>query len=252
MVNLKKNRAGCFAGILGLVLLTGPVFGDSVFGDQFPAVVEAEQRAVLSAEREGVLSELSVDTGRRVQKNERVAEVYHRDLILQKELREATREYLQIQVDNLTRLNSKGMVTDEEVARARMELEVNRKEINLVENQIERSRLHAPFAGIVMTRHIQPYEWVRPGQPVVELYHPLQLRIVSDIPSDLAVGLKKGQEHKFFFSDLQREVIGRLEVFSPQVDVRSNTIKILWSVKQGAEEPELLPGMKGVLKLGTE
>lgn len=220
--------------------------------EQFPAVVEAEERAVLAAEREGVLSELRVGPGDSVKKGDILGGVFHKDLVLQKEVRLATREYLEIQVENLTKLSGRGMVTDEELAKAKMDLAVNGKEISLVENQIDRSRLRAPFSGVVVTRHVQPHEWVRPGQPVVEMYNPRELRIVCDIPADLAFRLREGEEHRFAFPDIQGEVAGRLAIFSPQVDVRSNTIKIYWSVPRGAETARLLPGMKGALKLGTE
>lgn len=252
MTGYNSKSAARLVCAIGIWLFYGAGFTGYATAEQFPAVVEAEERAILSAEREGVLTELKVDTGDRVKKGDLIAGVFHRDLILQKELRSATREYLKVQVENLTKLSGKGMVADEELARAKMELAVNGKEISMVENQIERSRLHAPFSGMVVMRHIQPYEWVKPGQPVVELYDPRELRIVTDIPAELAVKLEKGQEHRFLFPDLQREIIAKLKVFSPQVDVRSNTMKILWIVSGTGDGPELLPGMKGVLKLGSQ
>ena len=217
---------------------------------EFPAVVEAEVQAVLAAEREGVLTRLTVDTGDRVNRGAEIAEVFHRHLVLRKELHQATREYLRVQVENLERLGDKGLTTQEELARARMELAVNGKEIGMVETEIQRSVVRAPFPGIVIAREVQPHEWVRPGQPVVEMYDPRRLRIVADIPADIAVGLKPGDAHAIFFPDLQAEVRGTLRVLSPRVDVRSNTIKIHWDVARGGER--LFPGMKGVLKLGSE
>lgn len=222
----------------------------SIAAETFPAVVEAEVRAVISAEREGVLTRLPVGAGDRIASGGVLAEVFHQDLILQKELHEATREYHQIQVENLDRLNARGMVTDEELAKARMDLEVNQKEIRMVENQIRRSTIRAPFGGVVIRREVEPHEWVRPGQPVVELYDPKALRIVADIPAELAFRLKEGDAHRFFFPDLNRELSATLRVFTPQVDVRSNTVKVFWSVPTG--QRELLPGTKGVWRIDAE
>lgn len=218
--------------------------------EEFPAVVEAEVRAVLSAEREGVLTRLGVDAGDRVDRGGEIAEVFHRNLVLQKELREANRDYLRVQLENLERLRGRGMTTDEELARVRMELAVNDKEIRIVETDIGRSVIRSPFPGVVVTRISQPHEWVRPGDPVVELYDPRRLRFVADIPADIAVNLETGDVHEFFFPALQTELRGTLRVFVPQVDVRSNTVKIYWEVERRPER--LIPGMKGVLKLGSE
>jgi len=216
--------------------------------DEFPVVVEAEIRAVLSAEQEGVLSSLNVDTGSRVKKGETLAVVFHNDLILKKEQNEYKKQYLIKQVENLGKLNEKKLITDEELARAKMELAVNDKEVSIFETYIEHSKIRSPFSGVVVTRHIQPHEWVKPGQPVVELYNPDKLRIVSDIPSEIALSFKSGESHILFFPDLKKDVAAKLKLLAPQVDVRSNTIKVYWQVG-GKQNVHLLPGMKGVLKI---
>jgi membrane fusion protein, multidrug efflux system len=216
-------------------------------------VVEAESRAVLAAELEGVLTYLEVDVGDPVKNGAVLAEVYHQDRLLHRERLGATRTYLEILVENLTRLNEKGLATDEELAKAEMDLKVNAKEIEIVESQINRAQVRAPFSGTVVTRHIQPHEWVQPGQPVVEIYDPRKLRVVADISADVAVSMKAGDKQSLRFPDLGESVTAKVTVFSPQVDVRSNTIKVFWSVgARDARRVGLLPGMKGVLEYGAE
>ena len=229
------------------------LLASSAAAEQFPVVVEAKSRAVLAAELEGVLTYLEVDVGDSVKDGAVLAEVYHQDRLLHRERLAATRSYYQILVENLTRLNEKGLATDEELAKAEMELKVNAKEIEIVDSQIARAQVRAPFSGTVVTRHIQPHEWVQPGQPVLEIYDRRKLRIVADIAADVAVTMKVGDEENIHFPDLGASVSARLSVFSPQVDVRSNTIKVFWSVKdRDARRVGLLPGMKGVLEYGAE
>ncbi len=227
--------------------------GTSALADQFPAVVEAEQRAVLAAERAGILSRLHVDVGGAVKKGDLLGEIYHKDLVLRKEQREATAKYLNVLVENLEKLNAKGLTTREELAKARVDQAVNIKEISLAETDIARSRITAPFSGLITIRHVQPHEWVTPGQPVLELYDPSKLRIVTDIPADIAVKLKKGQAKDIWFPDLNEQISAELAIFSPQVDVRSNTVKVYWTVNAaGSRQIGLKPGMKGALRFGTE
>jgi len=190
--------------ILSLSFLVILLCGSLCMADEFPVVVEAEVRAVLSAEQEGVLSSLNVDTGSRVKKGETLAVVFHNDLILKKEQNGYKREYLIKQVENLGKLNEKKLVTDEELARAKMELAVNEKESSIFDTYIEHSKIRSPFSGVVVTRHIQPHEWVKPGQPVVELYDPDKLKIVADIPSETALSFKPGESHILFFPDLKK------------------------------------------------
>ncbi len=223
------------------------------YADQFPSVIEAESKAIIAAEREGILTEFNVDVGDRVKRGSPVATVFHKDVLLKKQEFEITRKYLLRQVDNLTKLNEKGMSTDDEKVKAETDLAVNAKEIDMLQNVIERSQVRAPFDGVVINRHIQPHEWVRPGQPLVEMYDPDRLRVVADIPSEIAVGLKAGRSDTFYFPDVKQDVRAKLKVSFPQVDVRSNTVKIYWVVDATErKKAHLVPGMKGVLKLGAE
>lgn len=227
--------------------------GYAVYADQFPVVVEAEVKATLSAERSGVLSQLTVDAGDTIKKGSVVAVVFHDDLIVKKQQRQESKKYRDIQVENLTKLNQKGLVTDEELAKAEMEALINNKEIELMQIEIDRSKIRAPFSGIVVSRKVQPHEWVTPGKEVVEMYDPSRIRIIADIPADIAVGWKQGKTDTLYFSDLKQDVKVKIKVFSPQVDVRSNTIKVYWTLDPGqAKTARLLPGMKGLLKLGEE
>ena len=221
--------------------------------EQFPVVVEAEARAMLTAQRSGVLSRLNVRAGDRVKKNQVLGIVFHEDLILKKQQVQARKKYLDIQVENLTKLNEKGIVTNEEVAKSRMELAVNEKEISMIQSEIDRSKIRAPFSGLVVARHVQPHEWVTPGRDMVELYDPRKLQIVADIPSEIAIKLKPGDTDTIFFPDSKQDVKAVFKVLSPQVDVRSNTIKVYWTVPgEEMKTARLLPGMKGVLKLGSD
>ena len=222
----------------------------SVWADEFPVVVEAEVRATLSAERSGVLSKLNVDVGDYIKKGRTVGVVFHDDIVLKKQQREVSKKYKDVQLENLTKLNEKGLATDEEVAKAKMDSVVNEKEIRIIQTEIDRSRIRAPFSGRVIERLVQPHEWVTPGKEVIKMYAPRKLRIVADIPADIAVEWEKAKEDILFFPDLNKEVKAKIKVFAPEVDVRSNTIKVYWTVSsKEMKKADLLPGMKGILKI---
>lgn len=242
---MKKACYGLMAFGIWMAMVL-PAWG----ADRYPVVVEAQVKAVIAAERAGVLSRLRVDAGDRVKKGRVLATVFHEGLVLRKELYEANKKYFAFQVDNLTKLNEKGIATDQELEKARMDLAVNSKEIGMVQTEIDRSVIRAPFSGVVVNRQVQPHEWVTPGKPVVEMYNPAKLRVVADLPSNVGVNLKPGRTDSFYFPDLKSEVEGKLQVVVPRVDVRSNTIKVYWRVNR-AQAKELMPGMKGILEIAA-
>ncbi len=216
---------------------------ETASGEAYPAIFEATRQAVLSAERAGVLSSLAYEVGSTVKKGEIIAQVETGELALQKKRAELSRKHLGVKVDNLTRLSKQGLATNEEVAEARMQRDVVRTDIDIIQRQIANSYIRAPYACIVVRRHVQPHEWVTAGQPVVEVVDIKQLRAVANIPSASAVRLNTGDEHSFYVHDLDRTVTGVVRAVVPVVDELSNTAEVVWTIQETGDA--LLSGMKG-------
>lgn len=212
-----------------------------------PVIFEAENRATLSAEREGVLTTFDVDTGKRVKKGAVLARVDAGDLALQKKRHELNLKFLKAQLDNLSKLNARGLATDEEVAKAKMESGVTQTDIEILRRHIIHSRIVAPFTGVVVKREVQPHEWVTAGQPVVELVDPQSLRVVGNVFSEDAVNIKIGDEHRVHVNAIGTDVTAKVKAITPAVDEQSNTVLVVWSVVSG--HSKLLAGMKGELFL---
>ncbi|MDM8522663.1 efflux RND transporter periplasmic adaptor subunit [Desulfococcaceae bacterium HSG8] len=225
-----------------------PVFVNcAVAQDTFPVIFEATHRAVLSAQRPGVLVTLKVDAGDRAKKGTLIAKVDTGELALQKKRSELTLRHLNVKVKNLERLIQRGLATDEEVAEARTQKDVTYTDIQIFKRQISKSQIFAPFNCIVIRRHVQPHEWVTAGQAVVEVLDNTKLRAVANIPSGLAVSLKEGVAYTFNVHDLGITVSGTVQAVVPEVDELSNTAQVVWSVEK--PEKNLLSGMKGEVSI---
>lgn len=213
----------------------------------FPAIFEAKSRAVLSAERAGVLTSLKYDVGDSVKNGNTIAKLDTGELGLRKKRSELALKHLDVQVKDLTNLRKKGLATNEDAAKARMERDVTRTEVDIFKRQISKSSIRAPFSCIVVRRHVQAHEWVTAGQPVVDVVDLEKIRAVANIPSSLAVKLEKGSIHTFFVNDLNAEVKGTVLAVAPDVDERSSTTQILWNIEK--TDMKLLPGMKGEVRI---
>ncbi|MCP5142572.1 MAG: efflux RND transporter periplasmic adaptor subunit [Gammaproteobacteria bacterium] len=241
------NKSGLHARIammwsllwVGSLFLAGAVHAEQ----RFPVVIDVEERAILSAERDGVLIKLDVDVGDAVRKGAVLASVYTGDLAIKRRQAGAERDFLSGQLDNLSNLNKRGLATDEEVSKTRTELARADAEIDLLSAQIAHSLIRAPFDGVIVQRMVSAHEWVTAGKPVVEVLNPRKVRIVSNIPSDIVVGLQPGTTHKVWIPDLRAELTAMVRVTVPAVDEQSNTVGVIWDIvtlPQG-----LLTGMKG-------
>ena len=58
---------------------------------------------------------------------------------------------------------------------------------------VERHRLHAPFAGVVTTRTVDPGDWVRAGDAVLTVMSTEDLEVRAQVPPALARAMSPGQ-----------------------------------------------------------
>ena len=237
----------CFRYVRSLILIFLLSAPYAAAQDAYPVIFEATRRAVLSTERSGMLVTLKYDVGSRVKKGALIAKVDTGDLNLRKKRSEFALRHLNVKVKSLERLTQRGLATDEELADAKTEKDVVYTDIQIFKRQISKSQIFAPFSCVVVRRYMQRHEWVTAGQPVVEVVHLGELRAVANIPSRVAVSLKKGESHTFYVHDLNISVTGTVQAVVPEVDELSNTTQVLWEV--GKTEKELLSGMKGEVRM---
>mgnify|MGYP006294911463 CR=1 FL=1 len=230
-------------------LLKNPVMEQTSTMDRtvYPAIFEAKSKAVLSAERAGVLSKLEYEVGSPVKKGSVIAKVDTGELALRKKREEQALSHLDVQVKDLTNLKQRGLATNEDMAKARMERDVTRTDLEIVQRLINQSYVRAPFGCVIVRRHMQPHEWVTAGQPVVDVVNLEDIRAVANIPAHLAVILEKGASNTFYVHDLGVEVAGKVFAVAPEVDERSNTAQVIWTIEKG--DQKLLPGMKGEVRI---
>lgn len=215
--------------------------------ESYPVIFEATDRAVLSAARAGILYGLDVNVGSSVKKGTVIATVDTTELELQRKRSQLMLNYLDVQVNDLSKLTQRGLATNESLAKATMEREVTRTDLEIQKALINKSYIRVPFDCVVVRRLVEPHEWVTEGKPVVEVLQPGKLRAVANIPSGLAVTINKATPQPILVHDLKITVTGKFVAIAPEVDELSNTAKVIWSIEKAP--PELLSGMKGEVQI---
>ncbi|MBW1650584.1 MAG: efflux RND transporter periplasmic adaptor subunit [Deltaproteobacteria bacterium] len=222
--------------------------------EKFPAVVEAKNHAILSAQRSGLLVKITVDAGAKVKKGQLLAQIYYEDVIIEKEGYKSQKKYWDGQAANLTNLNKSGLAPDMEAKKAVMEKNVITSKVKMTDNLVNRSKIYAPYSGMIVRRHVRPHEWVQPGDPVVEIYNAETIYVTANIPVKTTNKFKKGQKNSFFIQAINKNIEGILESFEPMVNVHSNTIKINWKISKPEQKDQesflyIMPGMKGTMTI---
>jgi len=114
-----------------------------------------------------------------------------------------------------------------------------RSAVNNAQQQVEYTLVRAPYAGIVTERHVEVGEAVGVGQPLISGLSLETLRVVVDLPQQVA---SKVREHltAFIITDEGRVEATNITIF-PYADRASNTFRVRLELPQG--QFSLYPGI---------
>lgn len=218
------NRfASTFAPLLALGLVSGTALAQ--FGQAAPVEVDqarlmamaptmqvagtvlSRADAFLSAEVEGRLLEIA-EVGERFEAGDVLARIEDTQLQLRaQELEaeissvEARLKFLDAELERYQRLAESNLASRTQIDQTRSErdvaqsgLSVARSRLAQVTDQIERTRIRAPFPGVVAQRLVQAGERVATGTQVMRIYNPNDLEVVARAPLSFYRYLQPGDE----------------------------------------------------------
>ena len=206
----------------------------------YPGTVISRNQARVAAEVQGRLVWVA-EIGAEISQGEVVARLD--DALLRQSLAEAeaavARErarltYLDAQVDRLDRLVTQNTATrsrlDEVTAErdvTRSELRAARARVALTRERLERTRIEAPFGGVVTERVRHGGEWAESGETVVRIVDTGALEVQVWVPVAALAFVREGAELAFQASAASPgEATGRVRTIVPVGDNRSRLYEL--------------------------
>ncbi len=104
--------------------------------------------------------------------------------------------------------------------------------------QADYTVVHAPFAGVVSARRVEPGETVAPGQPLLSIYAPGALRIEVQVPQSDAAAIRATPRATVVLEDGRRIDAADVVVF-PSADPATHSVgvRVLLPDLQAAPQP---------------
>jgi membrane fusion protein, multidrug efflux system len=247
---------------------------DSGFTVSGPLIVE-HQLDVL-AQREGVIAELRSEVGAHVHAGDLLARLDDRQLVADLEAAraktrstdadlkawQAEAKVLQSDYDRAEKMWEAQITTKEQLEHAKFKAEADQFDVQRVaqllvnaeetqrslELELDKTRIRAPFSGVVARRYVRQGQQVAKGDRLfwVTAEGPLGMRFT--LPEKFIGRLKKGQELTLMIRDLSdKKYKGRVAQVSPVVDPASGTIEVM--VELEGKPGSLRPGMEASVSL---
>ncbi|SDX49259.1 RND family efflux transporter, MFP subunit [Allochromatium warmingii] len=109
-------------------------------------------------------------------------------------------------------------------------------ELQALDAKIRDARSIAPFAGVIIKKHVEVGDTVQPGQPLLNFADIEYLQVEVDVPARLRPSLHEGQMVQAEIDPNNQRVPVRVAQIFPMADPQRHTVTIKFDVPQGISE----------------
>lgn len=215
---------------------------------RFPGRVRAAERADLSFGVAGRLVELPVKEGDRVAEGALIARLEPANFQARLAAAEAEFEKARLDYERVNRVwEQSRAVARQEVDQKRTALEVARSNLAAARKELADARLTAPFAGVIVHRHVQNFRSVQANEPIVSLQNPRELEVVIHVPERVVRAGARGGGGFATFDDLpERRFAVQMKAFAAEADPQTQTYEVILALER-PDDVTILPGMSATV-----
>ncbi|MGJ0491822.1 efflux RND transporter periplasmic adaptor subunit [Methylobacter sp.] len=240
-----------------LMKVSGSLAGET---RRLPGTVRASDRADLSFQVPGTLIELPVKEGQKVKKGTLVARLDPRDY--ETNLRNAEgvlakakagliyaiaehRRYVKVKETDAGAV-SESMVELKRAAEkvARADLQSAKATVAAANDQLEYTRLKAPFDGLIAQKYVDNYQEVQAKQAILSLQNVTDVEVLMDVPELKIAPIRKTKPRFYaeFTADPNRRFDLKVKEFATQADPATQTYRVVLMMP-APTGIRILPGM---------
>ena len=233
-------------------------------------LIVVENQLDVAAQRDGVISRIAADTGKLVHQGELLASIDGRQLSAQHDAAEAKVRSIgfdeknweakvrmeEVDFERAEKLMDARVITPQQLDHARFQLVATRNELererqdqinaqaelHALELELEKTRITAPFEGIVARRYVRAGQKIAVGDRLFWITATAPLRVKFTLPERFIGQIRTGGLVMVISPDPDRvERSARVIQVSPVVDPSSATIEVLAQLQ--TPTGSLRPGM---------
>jgi membrane fusion protein, multidrug efflux system len=200
----------------------------------------ARESVQLQSERAGIVREISFDEGRPMKAGDILLAIDDSELRAQLDRAKAQLE-LASAAENRQRdlLKSRG-ISAAEYDQSIANLNIAKAEVALIESQLAKTKIRAPFDGVAGLRRVSVGTYLTPGTNICSFQDISSLKIDFSLPEVYLAYLKTGQTVSFRIGGRSDKYEATIIAIEPTVEVATRSLLVRATVPN--DEARLLPG----------
>lgn len=202
--------------------------------------IEANESVVLRSEISGQITGIFFKEGQRVKKGALLVKIFDKDLQAGLAKAKANLKLAEDDEPRLRRLMESEAISKREYEVAFANLQSAKADVALLEAQISKTEIRAPFEGTIGFRQVSPGGYIASGTDIASLVDDNSAKIQFTVPEKYAQLVENNMLIKFRLEGQPEEQTAKIYAVAPYIDPATRTLQL----KALAPNPNktLLPG----------
>jgi len=141
------------------------------------------------------------------------------------------------------RMSKAKAVSTVELLQSKAEFIEAKADVKIKQHMVDFCQVKAPFNGRLIKLHVNAFESLTQGEPLVDILDNTELTIELIVPSHWLAWLKKDSPFNLFIAETNKTYQAHITKILPRVDSVSQSIRLLGILNNN--HPELIAGMSG-------
>lgn len=208
---------------------------------QSTGTLRADESVELTSETAGKVVDIRFEEGARVERGDLLVKINDAELQAEKKRLSHQLELATARAGRQERLLEEGGVSQEEYDATVNEVEVLRADLELVNAQIEKTEVRAPFDGTVGLRNVSEGAYLSPETPITTLQRIDPIKVDLSVSEKYAGRVGAGQSITFTVRSSDRTVEGTIYAANTAVNESTRTLQL--RARASNPDGQLRPGM---------
>ncbi|HLN53210.1 MAG TPA: efflux RND transporter periplasmic adaptor subunit [Lentimicrobium sp.] len=188
--------------------------------------VMANEEVQLSAEVAGRITAINFTEGTNVIKGTVLVTINDTELLAQLEKVHYNQKLAKEREQRAKSLLQKEAISQEEYDRALTDLNTVNAEASLIQAQLEKSKIIAPFSGTIGLRQVSEGAFVTPGQRIATLTQVQPVKIEFSVPERFAQSVSKNSKVTFSMEGSNNKFEAVIYAVEPFIDQETRTVSV--------------------------
>lgn len=188
--------------------------------------VLANEEVEVRSETSGKIDGVYFDEGSRVRKGDMLIKIHDAELQAQLLRTKSRRALAEQQEARAREMFSQRLVSDAEYDRAKSELDVALAEEKVIEAQLDKTAVRAPFGGVIGLRYVSEGGYISPATRIATLQDNRQVKVDFSVPEKYAGRIREGDRINFTVPGSSRVFDGTVYALESRIEATTRTLRV--------------------------